>query len=116
LWGTNPGPKLKDTLTKPIKPVILLASNPNQYYQAYRQVDLQLSGNNMGGQIFPLHILLYPFQPYFSGEYLTERSTLYVSRGLGYWLVPLRFGASPEITRIKLRSRPRDYAAEKEEL
>jgi hypothetical protein len=118
MWGKHPGPKLKETLsTSTSKPIILLAHNPNQFYESHSlKVDLQLSGHNLGGQIFPLHILLYPFQSFFSGLYIEDHSVLYVSRGLGYWYVPMRLFAQPEITKITLRSRKPNYDKPKEDL
>jgi len=120
MWGVNPGPKLKDTLglvSDTTRPIILLANNPSQFYQSYQQkIDLQLSGHNLGGQVFPMHFWIYPFHTYFAGKYETDSSVLYVSRGLGYWLVPLRLGSKPEISKIVLRSRQGHYEALKEEL
>lgn len=61
--------------------------------------DLQLSGHAHRGQIFPFKFvtgLRYPMQ---NGLYqLTDRGSLYASRGTGTWGPPMRLLSPPEIT------------------
>ncbi|MBI4792474.1 MAG: hypothetical protein HY789_07095 [Deltaproteobacteria bacterium] len=61
--------------------------------------DLQLSGHAHRGQIFPFKFvtgLRYPMQ---NGLYqLTDRGSLYTSRGTGTWGPPMRVLSPPEIT------------------
>ncbi|MDR2934688.1 MAG: metallophosphoesterase [Candidatus Adiutrix sp.] len=67
--------------------------------------DLQLSGHTHGGQIWPNHVptarangrLLHGLYP------ALGRGWIYVSRGAGFWGLPLRFLAPPEVTLFKLR-------------
>jgi hypothetical protein len=44
--------------------------------------------------------------PWVAGIYHQDRSTLYVSRGTGFWGPPMRLFAPAEITEITLRSGP----------
>jgi predicted MPP superfamily phosphohydrolase len=64
---------------------------------------LVLSGHTHGGQIAPLGIATW--RPTGSGRYVAGWYTdggppLYVSRGVGTSLVPVRIGAAPEMVRI----------------
>ncbi len=61
------------------------------------RVDIQLSGHTHGGQIFPFTYLVKMFQPYFFGLYKKQDTILYVTTGLGYWGVSLRYKANSEI-------------------
>lgn len=83
----------------PILPTILLAHQPKDVYLIGKsRVDLQLSGHTHGGQIYPFSLVVKLFQPYFSGLYEHNKTTLYVSNGLGYWGVQMRYKAPKEIT------------------
>ena len=85
------------------RPVILLAHQPRSFTEAAAfGVDLQLSGHTHGGQIFPIHYLTGLVQPYLAGLHRRGESSIYVSRGCGYWGPPMRLGAPPEITKIVL--------------
>jgi predicted MPP superfamily phosphohydrolase len=44
------------------------------------------------------------FQPYVAGLFREGPAQLYVSRGTGFWGPPLRLGAPPEITLIRLKA------------
>lgn len=61
------------------------------------RVDIQLSGHTHGGQIYPFNIVVQYFQPYISGLYRYKNTLLYVSRGLGYWGVRVRYRVAAEI-------------------
>ncbi len=95
----------------PALPLILLAHNPHHIHDsAAHGVDVQLSGHTHGGQIFPMHIFTWLFNPYFAGWYQHHGSDghivqLYVSRGTAYWGPPLRLFADSEITVHTLRRR-----------
>jgi uncharacterized protein len=85
-------------------PVVLLAHNPNVFDEAARLgVDLQLSGHTHGGQIWPFQAIVRLVTRYVAGEYRRGRSTLYVTRGTGFWGPPMRLFQSSEITEITLR-------------
>jgi len=47
-------------------------------------------------------MLLELAQPHVAGLHDHEGTTIYVSRGTGYWGPPMRVAAAPEITRIEL--------------
>jgi predicted MPP superfamily phosphohydrolase len=70
-------------------------------------IDLTLAGHTHGGQLSLefLHRGLCPSRlvtPYVSGWYEKSGSQLYVNRGIGTTLLPIRLGARPEITVFEL--------------
>ena len=87
----------------PSLPTILLAHQPKdiRHVDSFR-VDIQLSGHTHGGQIYPFSLLVKLFQPYFSGIYEYKKTILYVSNGLGYWGVDMRYKANSEITLLTI--------------
>lgn len=83
---------------------ILLAHQPASYKEALQAgFDLQISGHTHGGQFFPGSIAVKLAQKFFKGLYRHESMWIYVSRGTGYWSIPLRFGVPKEITLITLK-------------
>ncbi|MGE0396996.1 MAG: metallophosphoesterase [Kofleriaceae bacterium] len=86
--------------------LVLLAHQPRQVHVAAKHgVDLQLSGHTHGGQVWPWHYIVSIQQGgLLSGRYQIGGTQLYVSRGAGYWGPPVRVGAPPEITRVRLVS------------
>ncbi len=83
--------------------VVLLAHQPKQIDEASQHgVDLQLSGHTHGGQIVPFNFLVKLQQPYVAGLHQHGETTLYVSKGTGYWGPPMRLGVPAEITRVEL--------------
>ena len=93
-------------------PVILLAHEPLTGYRAVEEVGggklaLVLAGHCHGGQV---KALFYPlFLPegcgrYYEGEYSLNGTIMYVSRGIGTTLLPIRFMSWPEIVVIDLHS------------
>ena len=90
----------------PERPVILLAHDPTTFRAAAQQgVDLQISGHTHGGQMFPFMFLVRLAIPFVAGLYRRGDTTLYVSRGTGFWGPPMRLAAPAEITEIVVRSR-----------
>ncbi|KAL6040986.1 TMPPE metallophosphoesterase [Balamuthia mandrillaris] len=105
-------------------PIVLLAHRPQMVYEAAEKgAALQLSGHTHGGQIFPMHFLLWLVDPHLAGLYrephprdrsasndpydlpaIRSSTTLYVSSGATYGDPPLRFLASSEIALFILRS------------
>lgn len=93
---------------------ILLAHNPRIIREAARAgVDLVLSGHTHGGQInWRLLIgrddrktarwLRRPSRRFMRGHTHLGSTQLYVNRGLGTVILPLRYGCPPEITLLEL--------------
>ncbi len=79
-------------------PTILLAHQPKdiEYIDDFR-IDIQLSGHTHGGQVYPFSLIVKYFQPYFKGLYTHNKTLLYVTSGLGYWGVKVRFKVPSEI-------------------
>jgi uncharacterized protein len=70
-----------------------------------RGLPLTLCGHTHGGQLGSPPFgwsLAGLFLPYHMGAYHEGRSHAYVNTGTGYWLVPFRFGMTPEITIVRL--------------
>lgn len=86
--------------------LVLLAHQPRQVHVAAKHgVDLQLSGHTHGGQVWPWHYIVGIQQGgLVAGMYKIKDTQLYVSRGAGYWGPPVRVGAPPEITKVRLLS------------
>ena len=68
-------------------------------------VDLQLSGHTHGGQIllFGKTPLRHTRFGWWAGRFASGDSQLYVGRGLGFSLIPIRVGARAEIAILELR-------------
>jgi hypothetical protein len=91
---------------------ILLAHEP-QYFQKYVDigVDIALCGHAHGGQIripFTNIGLVAPNQGFFpkytSGQYISGSTTMFVSRGIGNSILPLRIFNCPEIVELEIMS------------
>lgn len=92
---------------------ILLSHRPYFFPEfSSRNIDLTLSGHTHGGQIVLARFgnyVIAPAQmasPYVAGLYTLGQSKMYVSRGIGTIVVPIRVNCPPEITLITLRSSP----------
>ncbi|WP_189115260.1 metallophosphoesterase [Pilimelia terevasa] len=89
----------------PARPVVLLAHQPVQAYEAARHgVDLQLSGHTHGGQMVPFNLAVRLQQPVVSGLGEVDGTRVYVTDGAGFWGPPVRVGAPPEVALVQLRS------------
>jgi len=89
----------------PRKPVILLAHQPVQAFEAAKyKVDLQLSGHTHGGQMKPFNYIARLQQPVISGLGDVDGTKVYVTNGAGFWGPPVRVGAPPDITLVELRT------------
>jgi predicted MPP superfamily phosphohydrolase len=90
--------------------VVALAHNPALWPAlAKRGVALTLSGHTHWGQLaLPTFgwSLASPFLKHAMGAYRDENSLLYISPGTGYWGIPFRLGAFPEVTLVRLRRAP----------
>jgi predicted MPP superfamily phosphohydrolase len=87
---------------------IMLSHNPDVFPVAAAQgYDLTIAGHTHGGQvdveILHQHVnVARYFTPYVRGLYRRENSSVYVSTGLGTIGVPVRIGAPPEISVLRL--------------
>jgi len=92
---------------------LLLAHNPDVFPVAARKgFDLTLSGHTHGGQVTVEILNQYVnvarfFTPFVSGYYRLAQpsgsaASLYVTRGVGTIALPIRLGAPPEISLLKL--------------
>ena len=88
------------------EPHLLLAHNPDHFYQAVvHNVPLTLAGHTHGGQIrFPNGPPLIRQSRYCldEGIYAFNSSLLIVSRGFGSVAIPWRWGADPEAILIEI--------------
>lgn len=91
---------------------LLLAHNPDSIDTKYSTpVSLVLSGHTHGGQVV-LPFLGPPVLPvrnksYTSGYITTARTRLFISRGIGWAVYPVRFNCYPEIALLELTSTQR---------
>ena len=90
--------------------VVALAHNPALWPAlAKRGVALTLSGHTHWGQ-FALPSLGWslasPFLKHAMGAYREADALLYINPGTGYWGIPFRLGALPEVTLVRLRRAP----------
>ena len=88
---------------------LLLSHTPDYILEAQKfPVDLMLSGHTHGGQV-RLPLIGSPVKrikigrKYMQGQHQFDKTTLYVNRGIGTILLPLRFLCRPEITVIRIR-------------
>ena len=97
-----------EELLAPDAPNVLLCHTPAVFDRAAELgFDLMISGHTHGGQInLPLGVdnltFVRLYTPYIQGHYRNDRSQLYVSSGLGTVAMPVRLGATPEVTLIRL--------------
>lgn len=97
-----------ERLLLPAAANLLLSHNPDVFPVASKLgFDAVLSGHTHGGQINVEILdgnanLARVFTPYTRGLYRDARSALYVSPGLGTVGVPMRVGAPPEVTVVRL--------------
>jgi predicted MPP superfamily phosphohydrolase len=91
--------------------VVALAHNPALWPAlAERGVALTLSGHTHWGQFALPRLgwsLASPFLARAMGAHSEGDALLYINPGTGYWGVPFRIGAGPEVTIITLRGGPR---------
>lgn len=92
----------------PGTPVIALAHNPALWPALIeRGVALTLSGHTHWGQFALPRLgwsLASPFLARAMGAHTEGDASLYINPGTGYWGLPFRIGAHPEVTLVTLRS------------
>jgi len=97
-----------ESLVRPGAVNMLLQHNPDVFPRAAAAgFDITLSGHTHGGQVNfeilheNLNVARF-FTPFVRGEYELNGRRVYVSSGMGTIGVPVRIGAPPELTLIKL--------------
>ncbi|WP_375460210.1 metallophosphoesterase [uncultured Enterovirga sp.] len=88
-------------------PSILLAHEPDIFPQVPAHVALTLCGHTHGGQVRLFGyspVVPSRFRNRYAYGHVREHTDLVVSGGLGYSIVPVRFGVPPEITLVELGS------------
>ena len=94
--------KLLDGLHKH-KPIILLSHTPLlEDVAAEHGANLMLSGHTHNGQLWPFTYLVKLVFPHVYGLYEINKMKLYVTSGIFYWGMPLRFLAPAEIAFIEV--------------
>lgn len=86
---------------------ILLAHNPDSADSTFQTpLSLVISGHTHGGQVVvPFYgppVLPVQNKKYTSGLVQTEKTPVFISRGLGWALYPVRFNCPPEIALLEL--------------
>jgi predicted MPP superfamily phosphohydrolase len=91
-------------------PIVMTQHSPGLFDEApspeLGQIVYSLSGHTHGGQLaIGKHALFTPRGSgrYVAGSYQTAWGDLYVSRGIGTSVIPLRIGARPEIVLLELK-------------
>ncbi|NOK12889.1 metallophosphoesterase [Corallococcus exercitus] len=107
-WSMRNGPKgynLDAALAgrDPGRAAVLLAHQPSNWDVAAKAgMGLQLSGHTHGGQFFPFTVAVSAIWKHDAGLFQQGDSSLYVSRGTGFWGPPLRVAAPSEIVKVTL--------------
>ena len=89
---------------------LLLCHNPAIMRRAaYRNIDLVLSGHTHGGQVKlreSRDSVLFPNRrrKFASGLHYRKNTQIYITRGIGTVVVPLRYQCPPEISMLELRA------------
>jgi predicted MPP superfamily phosphohydrolase len=95
--------------------VVAFAHNPALWPAlAARGVALTLSGHTHWGQFALPRLgwsLASPFLEHAMGAHTNGDAVLYISPGTGYWGIPFRIGARPEVTLVTLRRAARASAS-----
>jgi predicted MPP superfamily phosphohydrolase len=105
---TEGAPDLASALDgrRPDEPALLLSHHPDFFFEAAAvDVDLTLSGHTHGGQIrvagwAPIRHSRFGYE---QGWFRENGCSLYVGRGVGVTLLPVRIDAPPEIPIVTLR-------------
>jgi len=98
-----------ERLVRPGTSNLLLSHNPDVFPVAVRKgFDAVLAGHTHGGQVTMEIVsrtvnLARFFTPYVRGLYRLDGNSCYVNNGIGTISMPVRLGAPPEITLLRLR-------------
>jgi len=85
-------------------PIILLDHSPTDLENVSRsRVDLQLSGHTHNGQLFPVNLLVMPFQYELAWGFMVKRHTTFiVTSGIQAWGPPVKTAGLSEILSIRV--------------
>lgn len=114
MHGTPPGTKgIAAVRSDPVEALrgapaadfkLLLAHQPSSAEAAQRAgFDLMLSGHTHGGQFIPWNYVAGLFYRFVEGLGRLDRLQVYVSRGVGVYVAPVRLGIPPELTLVVLQ-------------
>lgn len=107
LWEDDLGLEAALANIPPDEARVVLAHNPDSYDADFSgRVDLMLCGHTHGGQV-RLPLIGAPMVPvsnktYVSGLLHLSRGAMFISRGIGWSGLPVRFNCSPEIAVLEL--------------
>jgi predicted MPP superfamily phosphohydrolase len=113
-FWTRRGPDIAAVTRGASAPLVLLAHDPRRLTEAAALgIPLVLSGHTHGGQVVlpALGPVAAQKFPVVAGLARNQRTTLFVSRGVGTVYVPIRINCPPEVAVLTLR--PADPAATK---
>ncbi|MHC4270431.1 MAG: metallophosphoesterase, partial [Planctomycetota bacterium] len=87
---------------------ILLAHNPDTADKEFKtRIDLMISGHTHGGQVnLPLIgplVLPVKNRRYSNGFIRSQHTDIFISRGIGWAIIPVRFNCYPEIAVLNLK-------------
>jgi uncharacterized protein len=82
---------------------LLLAHQPSSAEAAQKAgFDLMIAGHTHGGQFFPWNHVAGMFYRFVQGWGRLDQLRVYVSRGVGVYVIPIRLGIPPELTLLVL--------------
>jgi predicted MPP superfamily phosphohydrolase len=92
------------------QPMIALTHNPDIFPNLPQRVPLLLAGHTHGGQVrFPLIGTVVESSRYgdryVRGHVIENNHHLFVTTGIGTSIMPVRFGVTPEIVLLTLKSK-----------
>lgn len=107
-WSKRPADDVAHAVRGARGPVVLLAHDPRRLYEAVSfDLGAVISGHTHGGQVVLPVIGAVAAKKYpIAGGVLTrESTTLFVSRGVGTVVLPIRVNCPPEVALLTLRRR-----------
>jgi predicted MPP superfamily phosphohydrolase len=90
-----------------VSPIILLDHSPTDLDNVSKsRVDLQLSGHTHNGQLFPVNVVVMPFQYELPWGTIVKRHTVFtVTSVVQAWGLPVKTSGDSEILSIKVTFR-----------
>jgi predicted MPP superfamily phosphohydrolase len=110
-FWTNKARQVREVVGRSGHPHLLLAHDPRRIAEAAQlAVPAVLAGHTHGGQVVlpGLGAVAARRFPVASGRASRERSEMFVSRGVGTVVIPIRFNCPPEVAVVTLRGTVRD--------